>query len=189
MKTTRVVVLGAVAVVVFDTGRTGERHRRIPIAVDNDRAIWRGFANHYWPALYFVDATGRVRDHHFGEGDSGESETTIRRMLAAAGKRSRRSIVRRVTVQPRGAEVAADWGQLAVALRPYVGRQKAANFASPGGAGAGHAHAPTPLPQSAAASISGRLSGRVDIRSERPPGAQRGRRAGSRAGSMRATST
>jgi thiol-disulfide isomerase/thioredoxin len=39
-----------------------------PIAVDNDRAIWHGFANHYWPALYFVDSTGRVREHHFGEG-------------------------------------------------------------------------------------------------------------------------
>ena len=49
-----------------------------PIAIDNDRAIWRGFANHYWPALYFLDATGRVRDHEFGEGNYEESEARIR---------------------------------------------------------------------------------------------------------------
>ena len=40
-----------------------------PIAIDNDRAIWRGFGNHYWPALYFIDAAGHVRHHHFGEGN------------------------------------------------------------------------------------------------------------------------
>src|SRR5688500_7977010 len=44
-----------------------------PVAIDNDRAIWRGFANHYWPALYFIDAAGRVRDRHFGEGNYEES--------------------------------------------------------------------------------------------------------------------
>src|SRR4026208_2317966 len=38
-----------------------------PVAIDNDRAIWHGFGNHYWPALYFLDAAGHVRDHHFGE--------------------------------------------------------------------------------------------------------------------------
>ncbi len=39
-----------------------------PVALDNDYAIWRQFANHYWPAHYFIDAEGRVRFHHFGEG-------------------------------------------------------------------------------------------------------------------------
>ena len=52
-----------------------------PIAIDNNRAIWSGFGNHYWPALYFIDATGRVRDHHFGEGNYEESETRIRQLL------------------------------------------------------------------------------------------------------------
>ena len=41
---------------------------KYPIAVDNQYAIWRGFENQYWPALYFVDANGRVRHHQFGEG-------------------------------------------------------------------------------------------------------------------------
>jgi len=39
-----------------------------PVALDNDYAIWNAFDNHYWPALYFVDADGAIRDHHFGEG-------------------------------------------------------------------------------------------------------------------------
>ena len=39
-----------------------------PVAVDSDHAVWRGFDNNYWPALYFIDAQGRVRHHHFGEG-------------------------------------------------------------------------------------------------------------------------
>ena len=56
-----------------------------PIAIDNNRAIWSGFGNHYWPALYFIDAAGRVRDHHFGEGNYEESEMRIRQLLAAAG--------------------------------------------------------------------------------------------------------
>jgi hypothetical protein len=51
-----------------------ERGVTYPIAIDNNRAIWSGFGNHYWPALYFIDATGRVRDHHFGEGNNEESE-------------------------------------------------------------------------------------------------------------------
>src|SRR6476646_9369126 len=59
-----------------------ERGVTYPIAVDNNRAIWSGFGNHYWPALYFIDAAGRVRDHHFGEGSYEESEMSIRQLLA-----------------------------------------------------------------------------------------------------------
>src|SRR5499426_1046199 len=58
-----------------------------PIAIDNERAIWWGFANHYWPALYFLDDAGRVRDHHFGEGSYEESEAKIRQLLTDAGNR------------------------------------------------------------------------------------------------------
>ena len=83
-----------------------------PVAIDNDRAIWRGFANHYWPALYFLDAAGQVRDHHFGEGKYEQSETTIRELLADAGNRIDRP---RVTVEAHGLEVGADWGSLRVA--------------------------------------------------------------------------
>ena len=57
-----------------------------PIAIDNDYAIWRAFDNNYWPALYFVDAKGRIRHHHFGEGDYEQSERMIQQLLAEAGR-------------------------------------------------------------------------------------------------------
>jgi cytochrome c biogenesis protein CcdA/thiol-disulfide isomerase/thioredoxin len=55
-----------------------------PVAIDNDYAIWRAFDNHYWPAHYFIDAKGRVRHHHFGEGDYAGSERIIQQLLAEA---------------------------------------------------------------------------------------------------------
>jgi hypothetical protein len=63
-----------------------ERGVTYRLAIDNDRAIWSGFGNHDWPALYFIDAAGRVRDYHYGEGNYEESEVRIRKVLAAAGK-------------------------------------------------------------------------------------------------------
>ena len=57
-----------------------------PVAVDNDFALWRAFHNTYWPALYFVDAQGRVRFHHFGEGEYGKSEQVIRQLLDEAAR-------------------------------------------------------------------------------------------------------
>jgi thiol-disulfide isomerase/thioredoxin len=56
-----------------------------PIAIDNDYAIWRAFNNAYWPALYFVDAKGRIRHHRFGEGEYQQSEMIIQQLLADAG--------------------------------------------------------------------------------------------------------
>ena len=58
-----------------------------PVVIDNDYAIWRAFDNHYWPALYFVDSRGRVRQHHFGEGEYEQSEKAIQRLLAESGRR------------------------------------------------------------------------------------------------------
>lgn len=55
-----------------------------PIAIDNDFAIWRAFSNQYWPANYFVDAQGRIRFHHFGEGEYEKSEQVIQQLLAEA---------------------------------------------------------------------------------------------------------
>jgi thiol-disulfide isomerase/thioredoxin len=109
-----------------------ERGITYPIAIDNNRAIWNGFGNHYWPALYFIDAAGRVRDHHFGEGNYDESETRIRQLLATAGTVGRMDR-ESVYVAARGPEVGADWGSLK-SPETYVGHQKAKNFASPGGA-------------------------------------------------------
>ena len=56
-----------------------------PVAVDSDHAIWRAFKNQYWPALYFIDAQGRVRHHQFGEGAYEQSEMVIQQLLAEAG--------------------------------------------------------------------------------------------------------
>ena len=115
-----------------------ERGITYPIAIDNNRAIWSGFGNHYWPALYFIDATGRVRDHHFGEGNYEESEMRIRQLLAAAG--SGGGIDREsVSIEAHGPEVGADWGSLK-SPETYVGHQKAENFASPGGAAVNMRH-------------------------------------------------
>lgn len=104
-----------------------------PVAVDNDYAVWRAFENRYWPALYFVDARGRVRHHHFGEGEYEQSESIIRRLLAEAGA----GVVGQepVQVDARGVEAAADWGSLK-SPENYVGYGRTENFASPGGAAA-----------------------------------------------------
>ena len=55
-----------------------------PVAVDNDYAVWSAFDNHYWPALYFADAQGRIRHHHFGEGEYQQSEMVIQQLLVEA---------------------------------------------------------------------------------------------------------
>jgi thiol-disulfide isomerase/thioredoxin len=60
---------------------TKQRAIDYPVAVDNDYEVWSAFANHYWPALYFIDAEGIIRDQHFGEGRYEESER--RRAIAA----------------------------------------------------------------------------------------------------------
>src|SRR5499426_4160525 len=96
-----------------DNVRKAARERRItyPIAIDNNRAIWSGFGNHYWPALYFIDASGRVRDHHFGEGNYEESEMRIRQLLAAS-ESGRASEGAPASIEAHGPEVEADWGSL-----------------------------------------------------------------------------
>jgi thiol-disulfide isomerase/thioredoxin len=101
-----------------------------PIAVDSRYAIWREFNNEYWPALYFVDAQGRIRHHQFGEGDYEQSETIIQQLLAEAGQ----GAVGRepASIEARGAEVAADWASLQ-SPESYIGYARGENFASPGG--------------------------------------------------------
>ena len=103
-----------------------------PIVIDNDYSIWRAFDNHYWPALYFIDARGRVRQHHFGEGEYERSEMTLQRLLAEAGAAGTGEGV--VSVDGNGVEAAADWDNLK-SPETYVGYGRTENFASPGGAG------------------------------------------------------
>jgi thiol-disulfide isomerase/thioredoxin len=108
-----------------------------PVAIDNEYAVWSAFNNHYWPALYFVDAQGRIRHHQFGEGDYEEAEQTIQQLLAEAGSESVGQDL--VSVDARGPEVAADWDHLASG-ETYVGYERAESFASPGDAVQGERH-------------------------------------------------
>jgi hypothetical protein len=100
-----------------------------PVALDNDFAVWRAFGNRYWPALYFADAEGRLRHHHFGEEDYERSEAVIRDLLAEAG-----SVLgdQRVAVDPGGVSLPADWDTLG-SPETYLGHARASGFASPGG--------------------------------------------------------
>jgi hypothetical protein len=102
---------------------------RYPVAVDNDYAVWRAFDNHYWPALYFVDAQGRIRHHHFGEGEYEGSEMVLQMLLRQAGHDVDHGLVE---IEPHGVEAAADWGSLG-SPESYLGYERAVDFASPGG--------------------------------------------------------
>jgi thiol-disulfide isomerase/thioredoxin len=103
-----------------------------PIAVDSDYAIWDAFDNHYWPALYVVDAQGQIRHHRFGEGDYDQSEMVLQRLLAEAG--SAGDIGQGlVAVDPGGVEAAADWDSLR-SPENYLGAARTENFASANGA-------------------------------------------------------
>jgi len=99
-----------------------------PIAIDNDYAVWTAFANHYWPAFYFVDAEGRIRHHRFGEGDFEQSEMVLQRLLAAAGAADLDRDL--VEVDGEGLEAAADWDDLR-SPESYLGYERADAFASP----------------------------------------------------------
>jgi thiol-disulfide isomerase/thioredoxin len=102
-----------------------------PIAIDNDFAIWNALDNQYWPALYIVDAQGRIRHHQFGEGGYAESERIIQQLLREAGTSGVGDDL--ATVDARGLEASADWADLK-SPENYVGYDRAENFASPGGA-------------------------------------------------------
>jgi thiol-disulfide isomerase/thioredoxin len=104
---------------------TKEREIDYPVAIDSDYAIWSAFDNHYWPALYFVDADGIIVDQHFGEGRYAESEQVIQRLLGLD-----RSPVQ---VEGLGVEAEADWDHLRTP-ETYLGYQRSEQFASPGGA-------------------------------------------------------
>jgi Thioredoxin like C-terminal domain len=123
----------------FDVERDIDRVRRamgemrvdFPVAVDSDYGIWDAFANRYWPALYFVDADGRIRHHRFGEGEYDSSEIVIQQLLAAAGAGDvERGLL---TIDPPGVEVQPDWDQVQSG-ETYVGYLQATAFASLGGA-------------------------------------------------------
>jgi hypothetical protein len=110
----------------IDRVRQATRDRGIdyPVAVDNDYEIWTAFDNHYWPALYFVDGDGIVRDEHFGEGRYEQSERVIQRLLGVEREP--------LSVRGLGVEVEADWDNLRTP-ETYLGFERSRSFASPDG--------------------------------------------------------
>ena len=112
-----------------DNTRWAAKNMRVayPIAVDNDHAVWRGFNNEYWPALYFVDAKGKIRYSQFGEGEYDKSEKVIQKLLAEAGSGSGNNGL--VSVDATGAEAAADWKDLQ-SEENYLGYARTQSFAS-----------------------------------------------------------
>jgi thiol-disulfide isomerase/thioredoxin len=116
----------------IDNVRRAVQARRIgyPVAIDNRYAIWSGLNNHYWPALYFVDAQGRIRQHHFGEGAYERSERIVQQLLGEAGVADPDREL--VSVEGSGIEAPADWDNLE-STETYLGYERTDRFASPGG--------------------------------------------------------
>jgi thiol-disulfide isomerase/thioredoxin len=109
----------------LDLVRQATKDRAIdyPVALDDDYAIWDAFDNHYWPALYFVDAEGIIRDQHFGEGRYEVSERVIQRLLGVEREL--------VSVEGVGVEAQADWDHLQTP-ETYLGFARGERRASPG---------------------------------------------------------
>ena len=109
------------------TRALAEMDVRYPVAVDNDYAVWQAFDNHYWPALYIADAQGRIRHHHFGEGDYEESEMVLQMLL--------RDVVgdidlgRGCTSSPTASR-SRPTGPASARPRRYLGYERAVGFAS-----------------------------------------------------------
>jgi thiol-disulfide isomerase/thioredoxin len=99
-----------------------------PIAIDSDSKVWQSFNNQYWPAQYLIDAKGRIRYHHFGEGDYGDIERAIQELLKENGATSLPSVSDSVTGV--GIEAAPDWAD-GRSPETYLGYRQAENFASP----------------------------------------------------------
>ena len=89
--------------------------------------MWRAFANHFWPAVYLADAEGRIRYHHFGEGEYAMTEMVIQQLLVDAGAEGVDQDL--VDVEPDGLEVAADWRTLQ-SPETYIGYGQASGFAA-----------------------------------------------------------
>lgn len=102
-------------------------HITYPVAIDSNHGVWQAFNNEYWPADYFVDAKGRIRHHHFGEGDYAGSERVIQDLLKQNGATGLGAITAGVT--GTGTEAPASAGEQSP--ETYVGYRRAEQFASP----------------------------------------------------------
>ncbi len=111
---------------------TAELGITYPVVLDRDLAVWRAFGNRGWPGFTFIDASGRVRDQRFGEGNYADAERLIQHLLAEAkGATVDKAIA---PIPGTGAQAAPDWGSLA-SPETYIGYSRTRNFASPEGLG------------------------------------------------------
>ncbi|HEY9136828.1 MAG TPA: redoxin domain-containing protein, partial [Terriglobus sp.] len=108
-----------------------------PVAIDSDYKIWTGFHNQFWPAHYFIDAKGKVRFEHFGEGEYDKSERWIQQLLKEANATSMPTGI--ANVHGQGVQAAAHMDDIA-SPETYIGYARADNFASPGGIKHDEAH-------------------------------------------------
>jgi thiol-disulfide isomerase/thioredoxin len=99
-----------------------------PVAIDSDHRIWDAFQNEYWPAQYLVDGDGKIRYHHFGEGDYGKMERVIQELLKQNGATD--VDARIAYISAAGVEAAP--GSDGESPETYIGYARAENFASPG---------------------------------------------------------
>jgi thiol-disulfide isomerase/thioredoxin len=99
-----------------------------PVATDSEQRVWQSFNNQYWPAQYLVDAKGRIRYHHFGEGDYGDIERVIQELLKENGATS--LVSGTTSASGVGIEAAPDWTD-EQSPETYIGYRQARNFASP----------------------------------------------------------
>jgi cytochrome c biogenesis protein CcdA/thiol-disulfide isomerase/thioredoxin len=94
-------------------------HIKYPVVQDNDLATWNAYGNQYWPAEYLIDAEGRVRSTHFGEGDYSESESAIRSLLAERGAKISKALSHPTGITPVGLQATPE---------TYVGAARAQGF-------------------------------------------------------------
>jgi cytochrome c biogenesis protein CcdA/thiol-disulfide isomerase/thioredoxin len=100
-----------------------------PVALDNDYSIWKAFGNKYWPSDYLIDAAGKVRYHHFGEGKYAETEKHIQELL----KEQNGALTFTDTVKVTGTGAQAPPDTDVQSPETYIGYDRAENFMSPGG--------------------------------------------------------
>ncbi len=106
----------------------GELKITYPVAIDSNYAIWKAFNNQYWPAHYFIDRQGKIRHHHFGEGEYDQSERIIRQLLKEGN--TPLAVTGLVEVDGQGAQAAADVDNVG-SPETYIGYERRQNFMSP----------------------------------------------------------
>jgi len=97
-----------------------------PVPIDSNYSIWSAFRNEYWPADYFIDGKGRIRYHHFGEGEYEKSERVIQTLLKENGAAALDESTVRISANGAEAPPSAD----VQSPETYAGYERTERFAS-----------------------------------------------------------